>query len=121
MSWPTRTAVRRRLRRVVDGGEAPALREPARDEVVEGALEVGADLGVDDPPRGDGVGSRGRAFVGWVDVDAAEQSGLVLVEDGVVEGLVALDLLGVALEVGSVGLVGDRLDRPAPSLAVLRP
>src|SRR5215212_6406951 len=42
-------------------------------------------------------------------------------DDRVVEGLVSLDLLGVAFEVLSVGLVGHRLGRPAPRLAVLGP
>ena len=41
--------------RVVDPREAPGLVEPARDELVQGALEVGADEGVDDPPRHQGL------------------------------------------------------------------
>src|SRR3954467_611536 len=77
----------------VDLPEAPDVGEPERDRLVERPLELAAGVVVDHPPGGDGVRAGRAALVRRVDVDAAEELRLVLGEHGVVERLLARDLL----------------------------
>src|SRR5215213_4706179 len=79
--------------------EGPLLRDPVGHQLVQLGLDVGPDEPVDDPPRHVGVGADP---LGRVEVDAAEQLGLLLVEQGIVERLVRLDLALVPLEVLAV-------------------
>jgi hypothetical protein len=87
-------------------------------ERVERAFHGRPDQVVDDPPGDLRVGAR---LLRWVDVDAAQQPRLALVEQGVVEGLVRLDLRLVPGEVLTVLLTRHVLGRPGPGLAVDRP
>src|SRR5947209_1008176 len=101
----------------LDGPEAPDVFEPAWNELVQRRLE----LRIDRPPGCDGVGTGVALVVRRIDVDAAKESGLVLVQHGVVERLARRDLVLVVLQILLVLFVAHGLRRPAPSLAVLRP
>ena len=98
--------------------QRPVRGDPARDELVERSLELGAHALVHHPPRDLRVGAR---LLRRVDVDAAQQRRLVGVEECVVERLVRLHLRRVAGQVGTVGLVRHVGGRPPPRLAVDAP
>ena len=106
---------------VGDGSEAPVVGQPAGHELAQRVVERAADLAVHDPPGGHGIGARRCAVGRGFDVHAAEQLGLLGVEDRVVERLVRLDLTLVAGEVDTVLLDRHRRRRPAPRRAVPRP
>src|SRR4051794_34118018 len=96
--------------------EGPFLGDPPWDELVQRRLDRGAHARVDDPPRDLGVGA--AHLLRRVDVHAAEQLRLAVVEQRVVERPVGLDLVGVVLQVLAVLLRGHRGGRPAPRPAV---
>lgn len=72
-------------RRVLDALEAPRLLQPAGKKVSQGSLELGPRSFVHDPPGDDGVGGWRRLATRWIDVDAAEEFGLALIEDCIVD------------------------------------
>ena len=93
--------------------------DPARHQGVQVPLDVAADERVDHPP-GD-LGVRAALLLRRVDVDAAQQLGLVGIQQGVVERLVRRDLGLVPGQVLAVLLAGQGRRRPPPRLAVDRP
>jgi len=105
----------------MDCSEAPPLRQPPRHNLVKCPLELAAGFPVDHPPRNHGVGAGGSAFFRWVDVHAAEQLGLVVIEHCVVERDVTGDLILVAGQVLAVVLKRHVSWWPPPQLAVFRP
>src|SRR5579859_6210154 len=83
--------------------EWPGRGHPVRHEAIELGLERRAHRVVDDPPRHAHVVP---GVTRWIEIHAAEQPGLVLIEDRVIERLVGGDLPLVALEVLTILLEG---------------
>jgi len=69
----------------MDSAKGPALSQPARDELVQRALELAAGFSVDDPPGHLSVGIVRNGLDRRVDVHAPEQLSLVVIEHRVVE------------------------------------
>jgi hypothetical protein len=107
--------------REVDSAKAPPLHQPARDNLVKRTLELTAGFPVDHPPRHQGVGAAGSRFLRRVDVHAAKQFGLVVIEHCVVERHVTGDLVLVAGQVLAVVLICHVGRWPPPHLTVSRP
>ena len=65
----------------MNGVQSPDAAEPRRYEVVEDSFQLGPGEIVNHPPGRDGVAAGRRRVVGGIDVDAAEEFLLGLVED----------------------------------------
>ena len=106
---------------VMSGVEAPALCQPARDELIERVLELPTGLSIDHPPRDEGVGVVRSLVVRRVDVHASEELGLVVVEHCVVERHVSGYLALMAGEILAVEFIRHVGGGPTPRRAIPSP